>query len=184
MGKIVSVEVDGVQVPDGGTVSLSWAKRHYVTIYYDCEAWWTDCTCKFVVKVDGNVFAQVQDVKVPTEGGGHPVAITIGELKPGSHIVVIEAYEGAPEYGDFVASYIFTANVVAEEEQTEPYDYPIIHGWDVLSMLSDLWNKYWWAFIAGGIIVGALILTPKDESKELEELMKLKIMSELAKEKR
>ena len=182
MGKISYVEFDGHKVSSGGTVRNIWAKWHSLTIYYDCEAWFTDCTCKFVVKVDGRVEAVAEDIVVPTEGGAHPaVNVVLGELKPGTHNITVESYERAPKYEDLTDRVTLIAEISKkDEDQTSPVDNPEFPSvWGI-----QFGEIPWWAWLCIGILgvaVAYKAIFPSPTEK-LKELMELKLMKELAEE--
>ena len=176
MGKIDKVVIDGRDVSEGSTVDISWSSKHYLTIYYDCEAWFTDCTCKFDVFVDGQLIKSIQYVTVPTEGGAVPVSMTLPEIPPGEHLFTVKSYEGAPSYKDVTDTFTFYVSVYVKPNQTQPTSEP--------EMPMQLPEIPWWVWLSAGIVGVALFVRATSPGEKLEELIRLKIMKELAEEEK
>jgi len=194
MSWICKVRFDGTEVSDGGHVTTNWAKYHYLDIEFACDIPLEPCHEEFKVYVDGKErwTTGVVDIPgaplLPQLATCTPVSIQLTNagdiLDPGDHHIKIEVVEhpvvGSPYT---ILTYSFYVTIEKEEGQTTPSTHPETAKYTILDYLS---KSYFgiplWGWIAIGVVGAAIVTKPPEEYKELKELMKLKIMKELAEE--
>ena len=189
---ITSVKIDGYEVGKGDVAEVSWAKKHYIELMYDCAPpqqnillGQAECLVDFEVKI-GEKKLTTSKVRIPQTGGGYPVHIVVNyELPPGTYPVTINAYAykwypwGFSEEKVPTDSFDFYITVVKEENQTSPYENPVYRP-NYFKMVMDAVGKYWWVAIPVGLII--LLKPRRTDLEELKELMKLKLLKEVAEE--
>jgi len=188
VSEICSVKFDGIEVGRDGHVVCSWAKYHYIDLKFLCDVWWPySCREVFRTKVDGITQWETSIIEFPGRGVLPPscqlTSFTLPDagdiLSPGDHMIVIEAVEDS----HVIDTYTFTVSVEKDPEQTQPYQRPSIARPDLMDILN---KSYFgiplWGWISIGIVGVAIVTKQPEEYKELKELMKLKLMKELAEE--
>lgn len=193
MSYICKVRFDGTEVSNGGHVTSNWAKYHYIDLEFKCELPLEPCHEEFVIYVDGvkrwtTGTIDIPGALIPQFAECRPVSIQLTNagdiLDPGDHLVKIEVVEH-PLIGNpyTIQTYQFTVTIEKEENQTTPSETPKVAQYTILDWLN---KSYFgiplWAWTAIGIVGIAIFTKPPEEFKEIKELMKLKLMKELAEE--
>jgi hypothetical protein len=192
MSYISKLEFDGLEVKQGGSIEAAWAKNHFIAFEFVCEMLYAPCHESFEIYIDGAKRYETDTMVFPGQRWPlpptpRPVTIQLPNsdqyLTPGNHTISVKVVEhpiiGSPYP---IQDYKFFVTIKKEKEQTTPYSYPPPATKSPFQQLSDIFGILpWWAWAGIGIVTVAYLTKPSPV-KEMAELMKLKLMKELAEE--